>query len=107
MHFGLTRVTLEHWARQAWTLIGIFVVATYLATLLWAFFVVHNIDIHPLWIAVSCVFVAERAITVRRRGWKQAALASVLVVEMPFDLFLQAVHLRAWWQTLLGADRKW
>jgi cellulose synthase/poly-beta-1,6-N-acetylglucosamine synthase-like glycosyltransferase len=107
MHFGLTRVTLEHWARQVWTLIGIFLVATYLATLVWATFVVHDINIHPLWIAVSCVFVAERAITVRRRGLKQVALGSLLVVEMPFDLFLQAVHLRAWWQTLLGADRKW
>jgi cellulose synthase/poly-beta-1,6-N-acetylglucosamine synthase-like glycosyltransferase len=47
MHFGLTRVTLEHWARQLWTLIGIFVVATYLATLLWALLVAHGLYIHP------------------------------------------------------------
>jgi cellulose synthase/poly-beta-1,6-N-acetylglucosamine synthase-like glycosyltransferase len=107
MRFGLTRVTLEHWARQIWTLIGIFVVLTYLATLVWAIFVVHDLNLHPLWIAVSCVFAVERAVTVRKRGWKQAAVASLLVAEMPFDLFLQAVHLRAWWQLLLGAERKW
>ena len=47
MHFGLTRVTFEHWARQVWTLIGIFVVATYLATLLWALLVAHGLYIHP------------------------------------------------------------
>lgn len=105
--FGLTRVTLEHWARQIWTLIGIFVVATYLTTLLWALLIVHHLQVHPFWIAVSCVFAIERAVTVQRRGWKQVALASLLVVEMPFDLFLQAVHLRAWWQVLLGSERKW
>jgi biofilm PGA synthesis N-glycosyltransferase PgaC len=58
-------------------------------------------------VAVSCVFAAERAITVRRRGWKQVALASLLVVKMPFDLVLQAVHLRPWWQVLLRSERRW
>jgi cellulose synthase/poly-beta-1,6-N-acetylglucosamine synthase-like glycosyltransferase len=107
MRFGLTRITLEHWARQIWTLIGIFVVATYLATVVWALLIVNDLDLHPLWVAVSCVFIVERAVTVQRRGWKQVVLASLLVVEMPFELFLQAVHLRAWWQVLLGSERKW
>jgi cellulose synthase/poly-beta-1,6-N-acetylglucosamine synthase-like glycosyltransferase len=106
-HFGLTRVTLEHWARQIWTLVGIFVVATYLATLLWAILAVHDLHIQPLWIAVSSVFVVERALTVKKRGWKQVILASLLVVEMPFELFLQVVHLKAWWQVLLRTEPAW
>jgi len=106
-HFGLTRVTLEHWARQIWSLIGIFVVATYLATLLWSFLAVHDLHIQPLWIAVCCVFVVERALTVKKRGWKQVIVASLLVVEMPFELFLQVVHLQAWWQVLLRTEPAW
>jgi len=107
IRFGLTRVTLEHWARQIWTLIGTFVIVIYLATLVWAILVIHDLSVHLLWIAVSGVFIVERGVTVRKRGWKQVAVASVLVAEMPFDLFLQAVHLRAWWQTILGSERTW
>jgi hypothetical protein len=34
-------------------------------------------------------------------------LASTLFVEMPFDLFLQAVHLKAYWQAMFKAERSW
>jgi hypothetical protein len=34
-------------------------------------------------------------------------LAAILIVEMPLDLFLQAVHLKAYWQTIIKAQRSW
>jgi hypothetical protein len=44
------------------------------------------------------VFVAERVISVRRRGLMQMALASLLLIEMTFDIFVQAVHAKALWK---------
>jgi hypothetical protein len=34
-------------------------------------------------------------------------LAGTLVVEMTFDIFLQAVHAKAIWDTLIGRERTW
>lgn len=107
IQYGLTRVTLEHWARQFVTMLGIVVTGLYLSTLLWAVAVNHSLNLHPIWIALTIVFVAERAITVRQRGWKMSVLASFLIFEMPFDLFLQAVHLKAYWQALSRTERSW
>lgn len=107
IQYGLTRVTLEHWARQLVTLLGIVVTALYLSTLVWAVAVNHSLHLYPVWLAVTTVFILERAVSVRRRGWRMSVLASFLVFEMPFDLFLQAVHLRAYWQAMFKAERSW
>ena len=39
----------------------------------------------------------------RARGWRQMLLASLLVVEMVFDVFLQAVQARAFAEAALRA----
>jgi cellulose synthase/poly-beta-1,6-N-acetylglucosamine synthase-like glycosyltransferase len=107
IQYGLTRVTLEHWARQLVTMLGILVTFLYLSTLFWAIVVQHSLQLYPIWIAVTVAFMVERAVSVRRRGWRMSLLATTLVVEMPFDLFLQAVHLKAYWQAMLRAERSW
>lgn len=107
IQYGLTKVTLEHWLRQIVTMLGIIITAMYLATLFWAVVVQHSLHLYPIWIAVTFIFMAERAVSVRQRGWKMSAMASLLIIEMPFDLFLQAVHLKAYWQALLKSERRW
>jgi cellulose synthase/poly-beta-1,6-N-acetylglucosamine synthase-like glycosyltransferase len=107
IQYGLTRVTLEHWLRQVVTMLGIIITAMYLATLFWAIGVQNSLHFYPIWIAVTFIFMAERAVSVRQRGWKMSAMASLLIIEMPFDLFLQAVHLKAYWQALLKSERRW
>ncbi|MDQ3639335.1 MAG: glycosyltransferase family 2 protein [Actinomycetota bacterium] len=107
IQYGLTRVTLEHWARQLVTMLGIVVTVLYLSTLFWAVAVQHSLQFYPVWLAVTAVFVAERAVSVRRRGWRMSLLATTLVVEMPFDLFLQAVNVKAYWQAMFRAERSW
>lgn len=107
IQYGLTKVTLEHWLRQVVTILGIIVTVMYLATLFWAIVVQRSLHLYPIWIAVTFIFMAERAISVRQRGWKMSVMASLLIIEMPFDLFLQAVHLKAYWQALLKSERRW
>ncbi len=107
IQYGLTRVTLEHWARQLVTMLGIVVTFLYLSTLFWAFAVQHSLQLYPVWVAVTAIFVVERAVSVRRRGWRMSLLATTLVVEMPFDLFLQAVNVKAYWQAMFKSERRW
>jgi cellulose synthase/poly-beta-1,6-N-acetylglucosamine synthase-like glycosyltransferase len=105
--YGLTRVTASYWVRQLFTFLGIVVTVGYLASLAWSLGFDRTIHLHPLWLAVTGVFVLERVVTVRSRGPLQMALAATLVVEMGFDLFLQGVHAIAIWDVFTRRERRW
>lgn len=103
--YGLTRVTVRYWARQLLSALGVCATFLYLASIVWGLYA--GIVLHPFWIAVSLVFSLERVVTVRRRGWPQMLLAAPLVIEMVFDVFLQAVQGWAFGQALLRRERRW
>ena len=105
--YGLTRITASYWLRQVVTFLGILVTATYLAAFAWSLQVDHTVNVRPIWLAVTGLFIAERIITVRSRGPAQMALAGVLIVEMSFDIFLQGVHAKALWDALTNSERRW
>lgn len=105
--YGLTRVTAQYWGRQLMTLVGIVVSLLYLASLGWGLAVEGSVHLHPVWLAVTAIFVIERVVTVRSRGFVQMAIAATLVVEMTFDAFLQVVHTKAILDTLMNRERKW
>jgi cellulose synthase/poly-beta-1,6-N-acetylglucosamine synthase-like glycosyltransferase len=105
--YGLTRTTFPYWCRQLFTLLGILATAAYLASLVLSLALDGSVHVHPLWLAVTAIFVIERIVTVRSRGPVQMLLAAVLVVEMTFDVFLQLVHTRAIWDTLARKERNW
>jgi biofilm PGA synthesis N-glycosyltransferase PgaC len=103
--YGLTPVTASYWGRQVLSAVGLLATALYVGSLVWAAFA--GIHLHPFWIAASIVFSVERIVTVRRRGWRQMVLAAPLVIEMSYDLFLQAVQAQAFTQAVLRRERKW
>lgn len=105
--YGVTRVTVSYWVRQIVTFVGIVVTLAYLLSLAHSLAADGTVHLHPLWMAVTGIFIAERVVTVRGRGPTQMALAATLVVEMTFDLFLQAVHAKAIWDTLVNKERTW
>lgn len=108
VQYGLTRITWRYWGRQVLTAVGCIVTAVYLATVLAALIGPgHALRIHPLWITVTLVFALERAVTVRDRGWRHMLVGATVVAEMPFDVFLQYVHLHAYGQAVLRRERRW
>ena len=103
--YGFTRVTAPYWGRQLLSLLGVLATLVYIASFAIAAFVGWRV--HPFWLAVSLVFVLERVVTVRRRGWRQMLLAAPLVIEMVYDLFLQVVQARAFYQVVLRREKRW
>ena len=95
--YGFTKVTAQYWGPQLFTLLGIVVTLAYLSSLGWSLAADSAIHLQPIWLGVTAIFVLERVVTVRSRGSLQMALAATLLVEMSFDLFLQAVHAKAIW----------
>jgi cellulose synthase/poly-beta-1,6-N-acetylglucosamine synthase-like glycosyltransferase len=103
--YGLTGVTAAYWGRQLLSALGVLATFLYLASLAWG--AATGLHWHPFWLAASLVFCLERMVTVRRRGWRQVLLAAPLVIELGYDVFLQAVQARAFAQVLLRREGKW
>lgn len=104
--YGLTRVTLGYWGRQLLSLIGILVTALYLGSIIWSFVVLGGLNIHIFWIGVAGIFVLERFITLRDKKLRQRFLAATMY-ELPYDFYLQLIHVRAFLDVLCKTERKW
>ncbi|MFI6503115.1 glycosyltransferase [Nonomuraea typhae] len=105
--YGWTKVTRPYWGRQALSVIGVLVVFLYLGSIVWSVAATGTLQLHPVWAAITLIFVVERVVTVRARGPAQMLLAGVLVVEMAFDVFLQIVQAKAFWEAAWHRERKW
>lgn len=106
VQYGFTRVTGPYWGRQLVTMLGVIVTAVYIGTLIWSLIVFGAITIAPFWLGVTAIFALERVVTLRGRGiWRR--WITVTLYELPFDLFLQACHGKAYIDAALGRERKW
>jgi len=103
--YGITKVTWRYWARQVLTAAGVVVTAIYLFTLLWAVFN-RSLAVHPFWGSVTGIFVLERFVTLRDKGLRHQSFAA-LMYELPYELFLQATHAKAYTDALLRKERTW
>ncbi|MEO8518445.1 MAG: glycosyltransferase family 2 protein [Dermatophilaceae bacterium] len=103
--YGFTRVTAGYWGRQALTAVGILVTAVYLTTLVYAL-AVHAFHLSPFWASLTLVFVLERFVTLKDKGWK-AQLTAASMYELPYDLFIQATQARAYAHALFRRTKNW
>ncbi|MAP63421.1 MAG: glycosyl transferase [Microbacterium sp.] len=105
LQYGLTRVTWSYWGRQVLTICGVLVTAIYLATLVVAV-TLGTFAVHPFWLGITAIFIVERIVTVRLRGWRQMLLAATMY-ELVLDGFLQIVQGKAYVDALTGRRRQW
>jgi len=103
--YGLTKVTARYWARQLVTMLGVLVTFLYLVSLAYAA-IAGPLTISPLWMSVTGVFVIERVVTVRDRGWRQMLLSATMY-ELVLDFFLQFAHAKAVFDTVFRRKKEW
>ncbi|NYI04704.1 glycosyltransferase [Allostreptomyces psammosilenae] len=106
VQYGLTRITWRYWGRQVFTMLGVLVTFVYLATIVLSLIIYQGLYVRPFWIAVTGVFVLERVVTVRKRGWRYM-LPAASMYELSIDLFLQACHAKAYADALLRRRKDW
>lgn len=105
LQYGFTKVTWRYWARQMVTFLGIIVTVAYLSTVIWGV-VTLSFNLAWLWILLTLIFMAERAVTVSGMGKKQMLL-SLTMYELIIDFFLQAVHAKAFYDVITRKERNW
>jgi cellulose synthase/poly-beta-1,6-N-acetylglucosamine synthase-like glycosyltransferase len=105
LSFGLTRQTVRGWGLQFVALIGLLASMAYVGTLLaapWAGF--HP---RPIFLCITLIYAVERLVTVRSRGWKVSLASATVIVEWGYDLYLQAVQMRALWGVVWRTQKAW
>jgi biofilm PGA synthesis N-glycosyltransferase PgaC len=109
--YGWTRHTWRMWLR--WLIYTFSVVAIPLSLFLISERLVSGEGFHlnawmALWIGVTAVVASHKAITVWwTRGLKAALAAFILVVELPYDMFLHFTYARSLWNSITAASKQW
>lgn len=105
--YGITWGTARYWGQQFGIGYGVLslnsalllLALTVLAAGQWVWF--------PFWMAITGVFVVERVATAWRGGWRARVLAALLVPEICYDLFLQAVFVVSLFEIMTNRRAVW
>jgi poly-beta-1,6-N-acetyl-D-glucosamine synthase len=105
-HYGITRVTWWHWLNQA------FAYVSYAVTgICWAVTgssLASSQHVNLSWGAgVLAISLTERMWTARKAGWRGVGLASTVVLEFAYGLFMQAMMMWALITEFLKQDVAW
>lgn len=105
--YGITTGTVRYWGQQFGIGYGVvalnsaiaLMVITALAVEAWVWF--------PFWMTVTAAFVVERVIGAWRNGWRGRLLAALLIPEIMYDLYLQAVFIKSLWDIARNRTAQW
>jgi cellulose synthase/poly-beta-1,6-N-acetylglucosamine synthase-like glycosyltransferase len=105
--YGVAASTVRYWGQQFG--IGYGVVALN-SSIAFMFITAVSVDAwvwFPFWMAVTATFVVERTMTVWHGGWRARLLSVVLIPEISYAVFLQAVFVKCLYDITLQRTATW
>lgn len=107
VQYGVTRTTLRYWFQQIGLGVGTIAMVCYLLLMFLTLGLWHQWTFRPFWVGIGAVFWIERVVTARQGGVKAVGVAALLLPEMFYDLFLQAVYIRSLCDIVLRRKAEW
>lgn len=105
--YGWTKATRGYIIRQLGMAGSVAALTLFLLVTCVSVLLGHHFSISAPWAMVGVLFVAERVVTVRRAGWLAMLVASVLVIELLYDLFQHAVYVRCIAGAMRNGKQRW
>ncbi len=105
--YGLTRATVRYWLQQLGIGYGTIALNAYLLLILITLLAADSFELVGFWTAIGLIFVVERVVTVWPIGWRGRVLAFPLVIELAYDLMLQAVYVKSLIDIATGRSAGW
>ena len=105
--YGLTRATLRYWLQQTAIGYGTIALNAYLLLMLITLLAADSFEIVWFWVFIGLIFVVERVVTVWAAGWRGRAIALPLVIEIGYDVVLQAVYVKSLFDIATGRAAGW
>jgi cellulose synthase/poly-beta-1,6-N-acetylglucosamine synthase-like glycosyltransferase len=104
--YRFTRITARYWAQQVGMAVGVLALQLYLLVMIVNLALGHA-NVRPIWLVVGVVFVAERLVTVWTAGRRARVVALPMLIEMGYDVLLQAVFVRSLFDLATGREAHW
>jgi cellulose synthase/poly-beta-1,6-N-acetylglucosamine synthase-like glycosyltransferase len=105
--YGLTLATLRYWTQQLGISYGVIAFAAYFLLIAAMAISADNWIWYPFWLGVGGLFVMERVVTVWKGGWRARILAALLLPELCYAMFLNAVYVRGVIDIAFGKRAQW
>jgi len=105
--FGVTRTTARYWLQQIGLGYGVVALNSYLLLLAITLLAAEELRWSPFWVVIGSVFVVERIVTVWPAGWPARLVAAPVVIEICYDLYLQACFIASFVQMRTGQKAGW
>jgi biofilm PGA synthesis N-glycosyltransferase PgaC len=105
--YGLTRATLRYWLQQLGIGYGTLALNAYLLLMLITLLAADGFEFMWFWFSIGLIFVAERVVTVWAVGRRGRLIALPLVIEIGYDLVLQAVYVKSLVDIATGRTAGW
>lgn len=105
--YGWTRTTAGFHIRRAWILFGLVAMLLFYGTLTATYAVTGTVVMSAPWALLTVVFIIDRVTGVRAQGRAAMAFAALLVPEIFYNLFAQAVYVTALFRAFRGRPATW
>jgi cellulose synthase/poly-beta-1,6-N-acetylglucosamine synthase-like glycosyltransferase len=105
--YGLTRATLRYWLQQIAIGYGTIALNAYLLLLVITLLAADGLRFAWFWVGLGSIFMIERLVTVWAAGWKARLLAAPLVIELAYDVVLQAIYVKSLVDIASGRKAGW
>ncbi|MBI1376588.1 MAG: glycosyltransferase [Frankiales bacterium] len=105
--YGLSLSTLRYWTQQLGIGYGTIALLAYLVCMAVLVLASDEWVWFPFWLGVGLVFAVERVVTAWRTDPRGRLLAALLLPELVYDLFLDAVYVHGLVQITLARRASW
>jgi cellulose synthase/poly-beta-1,6-N-acetylglucosamine synthase-like glycosyltransferase len=105
--YGLTRATLRYWLQQIAIGYGTIALNSYFLLATITLLSADGLRFAWFGLLIGLIFLVERVVTVWAVGWRGRLLALPLVIEIGYELVLQAVFLKSLFDIASGREAGW
>lgn len=104
--YGFTKATRRYWYQQGMLVLGTLMMGLYLLLTVHAA-TNDALKWSPWWLSIGAIFWLEKVVTAWAAGRKGRVLATLMIPELAYDLFLQATLIRALAQAARRREAVW
>ena len=105
--YGFRSSTFRYWLQQLGLGYGSVALACYLMLIVLMAVSMSSFTVLDFWLGVGMLFVAERLVTVWSGGWRARVLAALILPELLYALFLDAVFVKGIWDIATARQAEW
>ena len=105
--YGISSATARYWLQQFGLGYGVLALASALVLTVTSHFAVGVFTVVLFWLVVGCLFAVERAVTVWDEGCRARLIAALLIFELGYAVFLNAVYVKSLFDIATRRSKHW